>query len=74
MNQTEIGAILGKKQNTIASYELGLFNIPAKVASQMKELVKEQGITEFDIMLLQQLITTSAQATSKATKAGVEND
>ena len=41
LNQTELGEILGKKQNTIASYEIGIIQIPVKVASDMEALVKE---------------------------------
>ena len=70
LNQTELGTVLGREQSTIAKYEIGSLQIPAKVAERMEELVKEQGISDFDIMLLQQLIKSSAEAT----KAGVKND
>ncbi|MGY4797263.1 hypothetical protein ACVNNN_20105 [Lysinibacillus fusiformis] len=71
LNQTGLGQLLGKSQSTIACYEIGTIEIPAKVAERMKELAKEIGITELDLMVLQQLVAESskAQAVLK-TKAG----
>ena len=62
LNQTELGLLLNREQSTIAKYEIGTMKIPVKVAEEMTELVKEIGITDFDIMLLQQLIQASADA------------
>ena len=62
LNQTELGLLLNREQSTIAKYEIGTMKIPVKVAEEMTELVKEIGITDFDIMLLQQLIQSSADA------------
>lgn len=62
LNQTELGLLLNREQSTIAKYEIGTIKIPVKVAEEMMELMKEIGITDFDIMLLQQLIQASADA------------
>jgi len=70
LNQTELGSILGKSQPTIACYEIGSFKIPAKVAERLEQLVKEKGISDFDMLLLMQLIKTSAEAS----KVGISND
>lgn len=73
LTQTELGEILGKSQPTIACYEIGTVKIPVKVASEMEMLVKEIGITDFDILLLQQLINSNANAkaiTKTTIKAG----
>lgn len=62
LNQEELGLLLGKTQPTIARYENGIIQIPVKVAEEMMEMMKEIGITDFDILLLQQLIQASADA------------
>jgi len=62
ITQTELGAILGLTQSTIAKYEIGTLQITVTVAEQMEQLAKENGITDFDIMLLTNLIKASADA------------
>lgn len=62
ISQKHLGAFIGKDQSTVAYYENGKLRIPAKVASDMEQLAKSEGITDFDIMMLQKLITASAQA------------
>lgn len=62
LNQTELGLLLGKTQSTIAKYEIGMYTIPTKVAEEMEQLVKDEGISDFDMMLLMQLIKASADA------------
>ena len=62
LNQEELGQLLGKTQPTIARYETGVIQIPMKVAEEMTVLVRELGITDYDIYLLQELIKASADA------------
>lgn len=62
LNQEELGQLLGKTQPTIARYETGVIQIPMKVAEEMTVLVRELGITDYDIYLLQELIKASSEA------------
>ncbi|MFC6040124.1 hypothetical protein ACFPYN_11900 [Paenisporosarcina macmurdoensis] len=75
ISQKHLGAFLGgKDQSTIAYYESGKLRIPAKVASDMEELAKSEGITDFDILMLQKLITASASAKQVTKQAGASNE
>lgn len=74
LNQTELGLLVGKGQSTIVAYELGTFKIPSAVAERVEELAKDIGITDMELVLLQELIQSSAQAKNVSSKAGVPNE
>ena len=62
LNQTELGLLLGKNQCTISRYEEGIIRIPNAIAEQVEELAKDIGLTDLEMVLLQQLINASAYA------------
>jgi len=65
LSQKELGSLLDKEQCTISRYEEGIIQIPNAIADRVEELAKDIGITDMELVMLQQLINASAHSSKK---------